>query len=130
MCELEHDAAKGRFEIHRDCSFERPLPRRRLHRSMNIAATARKCCVSNSRTCIRLVCPAEQTFYAKRSESLVSALHVDMCMVQQSDRSLPHHRHFRPTADLGATRSEGPQSALNVEMCMAQHLLLSALGVE
>jgi hypothetical protein len=57
MCELEHDAAKDRFEIHQDCSFERPLPRRRLHRSMNIAATADKCCVSISCTCTSPVCP-------------------------------------------------------------------------
>jgi hypothetical protein len=62
MCELEHDAAKGRFEIHRDCSVERPLPRRRLHRSMNIAGTARKCCVSNSRGGTSPVCPAQRRF--------------------------------------------------------------------
>jgi len=57
MCELEHDAAKGRSESRRDCSFQRPLPRRRLHRSTKFSATAKECCVSNSRTCNRLVCP-------------------------------------------------------------------------
>jgi hypothetical protein len=57
ICEFEHDAAKGRFETNRDCSFERPLQRRRLHRSIKIAATADKCCVSNSRTCIRPLSP-------------------------------------------------------------------------
>jgi len=37
----------------------------------------------------------------RRSEGPLSALHVDMCMVQQSDRSLPHHRHSRPFAAIG-----------------------------
>ncbi len=36
--------------------------------------------------------------YAKRSEGPQSALHVEMCIVQQSDRSLPHHCHSRPIA--------------------------------
>jgi hypothetical protein len=30
------------------------------------------------------------------SELPLSALHVEMCMVQQSDRSLIRHCHFRP----------------------------------
>lgn len=34
-------------------NIEWPLPRCKLHRSMKSAATARKCCVSNRRTCIR-----------------------------------------------------------------------------
>jgi hypothetical protein len=38
---------------------------------------------------------------AKRSEGPVSALNVEMCMAQQSDRSLSHYYHLRPQADLG-----------------------------
>jgi hypothetical protein len=37
---------------------------------------------------------------ADRSERRLSALRVEMCMVQQSDRSQIHHCHSRPTADL------------------------------
>jgi hypothetical protein len=35
-----------------------------------------------------------------RSERQLSALHVEICIVQQSDRSLPHHCHSRPIADI------------------------------
>ena len=57
MCELEHDAAKGQSGIRRDCSFERPLPRRKPQRSIKSAATARKCCISNSCMCIGPLSP-------------------------------------------------------------------------
>jgi hypothetical protein len=33
--------------------------------------------------------------YAKRSEGPLPAHYVEMCMVQQSDRSLSHYCHYR-----------------------------------
>jgi hypothetical protein len=45
----------------------------------------------------RLVCTAD--LYAKRSEGPQSALRVEICMVQQSDRSLSHYCHSRSIAD-------------------------------
>ena len=57
MCELEHDVAKIRSEIHRDCGFERLLPRRRLQCCNKPAAIAKKCCVSTNCNCIRPLSP-------------------------------------------------------------------------
>jgi hypothetical protein len=126
MCELEHDAAKGRFEIHRDCSFERPLPRRRLHRSINIAATARKCCVSNSRTCIGPVCPHTYVSASKNAARCTNVRNDEPHCSIQGGRWMfplgpfgPFARlckvHYLRIADLGADSSERRLSALRAD---------------
>ena len=52
--------------------IEWPLPRRRLQRRIRSTATARKCCASNSRTCVRPLRPhcvnSPITEFCRRSE--------------------------------------------------------------
>jgi hypothetical protein len=53
----EECAAKGSLKSNEISNIEWPLLRSRLQLQQEICCNARKCCISNSRACIRPVCP-------------------------------------------------------------------------